>query len=108
MNDKQQRQSMITWKGRLHTWYPNHKKDGVFNGIYYNSNIPKTHDTWQAAMDVKYGSKKNEKNSTPVTEIAPTDEPLKISNALVNALCTNLCVSEDDLAKIIDFLGQDF
>ena len=100
--------STATWKGRLHTWCPHHKKAGVFDGMYYDSHTPATHETWQAAMDVKYGAKKNGKKSAQATGTAPNDKSLKISEALKNALCTNLCVSEDDLAKIIDSAGQDF
>lgn len=87
-----------TWKGRVHTWCPNHKKAGVFDGMYYDSHTPETHDTWQAAMDAKY-PKKNGAATTPAT--ATSSKSLHISEALRNALCTNLCVSEDDLAKII-------
>ena len=76
--------------------------------MYYDSHTPATHETWQAAMDVKYGAKKNEKKSAQATGTAPNDKSLKISEALKNALCTDLCVSEDDLAKIIDSAGQDF
>jgi len=76
--------------------------------MYYDSHTPATHETWQAAMDVKYGAKKNGKKSAQATGTAPNDKSLKISEALKNALCTNLCVSEDDLAKIIDSAGQDF
>ena len=97
--------STATWKGRLHTWCPNHKKAGVFDGMYYDSHTPETHDTWQAMMDVKYGSKRNGKKSTPATETASTDKLLKISDALKDAHFSNLCVSEDDLVKIIDSAG---
>ena len=100
--------STATWKGRLHTWCPNHKKAGVFDGMYYDSHTPETHDTWQAQMDVKYGAKKNGKRNAPATGTAPAEKSLKISDALKNALCTNLCVSEEDLAKIVESAGQDF
>ena len=66
------------------------------------------HDTWQTAMNVRYGSKRNGKKITPAKETTSTDKLLKISDALNNALCTNFYVSEDDLAKIIDSTGQDF
>ena len=59
-------------------------------------------------MDLKYSTKKNEKKSTPAMGKASNDKSLKISEALKNTLCTNLCVSEDDLAKIVDSAGQDF
>ena len=100
--------STATWKGRLHTWCPNHKKAGVFDGMYYDSHTPETHDTWQAQMDVKYGAKKNGKRNAPATGTAPAEKLLKISDALKNTLCTNLCVSEEDLAKIVESAGQDF
>ena len=99
--------STATWKGRLHTWCPNHKKAGVFDGMYYDSHTPETHDTWQAQMDLRYGSKKR-KGNAPATGTALAEKSLKISDALKNALCTNLCVSEEDLAKIIDSAEPDF
>ena len=73
--------------------------------MYYDSHIPQTHDTWQATMDLKYGTKKNGKKSTPAMGTVSTGKLLKISEALNNALCTNLCVSEDDLAKIVNSAG---
>lgn len=89
-----------TWKGREHTWCPKHKKEGVFDGMYYDSHTPETHDTWQAAMDAKY-PKKGGAATTSANATAKNEKSLIISDALKNALCTNLCVSEDDLAKII-------
>ena len=76
--------------------------------MYYDSHTPETHDTWQAQMDVKYGAKKNGKRNAPATGTAPAEKSLKISDALKNALCTNLCVSEEDLAKIVESTGEDF
>ena len=56
---------------------------------------------------MEYGSKKNGRKITSATGTAFTGKLLKISKALKNALCTNLCVREDDPAKIVDSTGRE-
>ncbi len=51
-------------------------------------------------MDAKY-PKKGGAATTSANATSKNGKSLIISEALRNALCTNLCVSEDDLAKII-------
>ena len=87
----------ITW-----TWCPHHKhSQGLYDGLYYSNHTPETHDQWRA------GKKKGKKFSADTTAStaapsAPHSKALKISETLKNALCTNLCVTEEDLNKIID------
>ena len=49
-------------------------------------------------MDAKYPKKSG---AAATSGTATSGKSLHISEALRNALCTNLCVTEDDLAKII-------
>ena len=107
-NAKMTEDEFFTWRktnqgptaerqGKTWTWCPHHKKEGVFDGLYYCTHTPDTHDEWKA---------KAKRGGTSGTTKAPAKKSesqaeLKISQALKNALCTNLCVSEEDLAKII-------
>ena len=82
-------------KGKEWTWCPHHKKEGHYNGLYYNNHTPETHDAWKA------GGRRGKGNTTPAAP-AKTKAKLGISEALKTALCNNFCVSEEDLNKIID------
>lgn len=88
-------------QGKSWNWCPHHKKDGHYDGLYYSNHTADTHAAWKTRN--KRGGPKTPGTapaSTPVT--TPTKASLQISETLRNALCTNLCVSEEDLAKIID------
>ena len=67
--------------------------------MYYGSHTPETHETWQAAMNKKYPKKTGGAKSAGSS--VANEKTLKISDALRTALCTNLCVTEEDLEKII-------
>ena len=67
--------------------------------IFYANHTVNTHNAWKARG--KQGGTK----PTQVSEAAKTfmnTTSLKISETFKNVLCTNLCISEKDLAKIID------
>ena len=85
----------VTW-----TWCHHHKRDGVYDGLYYHNHTPETHDEWRKGK--RDWKKKDEKTETP----ARPEQALKISDALKNALCTNLCISEEDLKRIEDSMDQ--
>ena len=94
--------------GTLYSWCPHHKhSNGFFDGLYYSSHTADTHSEW---ADNQKKRKKN--NKTPGTPTAGTGTPaassgsLQISDALKNALCTNLCVTEEDLAKIMETVEE--
>ncbi len=82
-------------QGKTWDWCPHHKKEGHYDGLYYSNHTAETHEAWKAK------GKRGGGRTPPPT---PTNgkASLKISDTLKNALCTNLCVSEEDLAKIID------
>lgn len=84
--------------GKLWTWCPHHKKEGHYDGLYYANYLPETHDAWKNRGQKRGGGT----SAPPPMASAKSSASLKISDTLKNALCTNLCVSEEDLAKIID------
>ena len=90
-----------TWKGREHVWCPHHKKDGVFDGMYYNNHTPDTHDEWKERVNARYKNRVGKKAANAAEPEGPA-KSMRISDALRNALCTNLCVSEEDLNKIVE------
>ena len=96
--------STVKVDGTLYSWCPHHKhSDGVFDGLYYSSHTADTHSDWAE------NQKKKRKNTrTPGTPAAGAGTPaasngsLQISDALKNTLCTNLCVTQEDLDKIME------
>ena len=85
--------------GKTWNWCPHHKKEGHYDGLYYANHTAETHDAWKA-RGKQGGAKTTEVPDAKTTSANATS--LKISETLKQALCTNLCVSEEDLAKIID------
>ena len=86
-----------TRQGKVWTWCPHHKKEGHYDGLYYANHTPETHDAWKAQ------GKRGGRKITPSTaNPSNAGANLQISDALKTALCTNLCLSEEDLAKIVD------
>ena len=72
--------------------------------MYYKDHTAATHDKWkEAKKSAGWRKKKDETPSAP----ARGEKSLKISEALKTALCTNLCISEEDLSKIIDSTDQE-
>ena len=101
----------ITRDGREQNWCPHHVDPaGRFNGLYCSSHDEHTHAEW---------AKKNKdraRSRSPVPKPAdnsdggsatPNAGSMQISDALKNALCTNFCVTEDDLNKIVNSVGQE-
>ena len=86
----------VTW-----TWCHHHKREGVYEGLYYHNHTPETHDEWRK------GKRDWKKNGEKTETTAPKEPALKISDALKNALCTNLCISEEDLKRIEDSMDQE-
>ena len=91
----------------MYHWYPKHVyKTGRFNGLYYNSHTAETHDAWKERSDKRYKARCTRGSDGSGTDTqTPDPVALQISDTLENALCTNLCVSEDDLNKTIDSAG---
>ena len=88
----------VTKDGVTWNWCPHHKDpQGRFDGLYYSSHDKDSHAEWAE-------KNRNRSRSTgPKRQAAaPSAGSLQISEALKNALCTNLCVPEEDLNKIVD------
>ena len=71
--------------------------------MYYRDHTADTYNAWKEAKKAGWKKKKEETSSAP----ARGEKSLKISEALKTALCTNLCISEEDLSKIIDSTDQE-
>ena len=60
------------------------------------------HDEWAAK---KCGGRaENTTGSAPVAPSPAVGANLMISESLSNAMCTNLCISEEDLTKVVNEL----
>ena len=99
----------ITRDGQEQNWCPHHvDSGGKWNGLYYNNHDEHTHTEWKAKNKEKFRSRSDGAKSegTNPGGKTPTAGSMQISDALKNALCTNFCVSEDDLNKIVDSAGH--
>lgn len=94
--------------GVTHHWCKHHKIEGKYDGMYFTNHTEATHSDWQDKRDRTKKRKQNRNGGNPATTTtAPaskTDESKKmeVSNKLRSALATNLCVSEEDINKIIN------
>jgi hypothetical protein len=82
--------------GTTYTWCPHHKHpNGHYNGLYYKDHGPSTHDEWRKTRRYK----KTDEKTAATTDA--NKKKLTIANELKTAFATNLCVSEEDIDKII-------
>lgn len=87
----------IVHDGTTYTWCPPHKHpNGHYSGLYYKDYGPDTHDEWRKTRHYK---KTNQK--TAATTDGSNKKKLTIANELKTAFATNLCVSKQDIEKII-------
>ena len=88
--------------GVTHHWCKHHVYEGCYDGLYYHNHNEASHEQWAAKKRVGRAAK-----TTGPAPAAPTPavEPNQmVSDSLRNALCTNFCISEEDLAKVINEL----
>ena len=86
--------------GVPHHWCKHHLYEGRYNGFYYHNHTEASHYQWAAK---KRGGRAAKTTGPSPAEPTPDVEPnLKISDALKNALCTNFCISEEDLSKVVN------
>ena len=95
---------ILVQNGQTYTWCPHHKHPcGLYNGLYYSNYTPANHNKWKAQCPAqKTDSAAKNSSSAP-----PSDaKKLEISSNLKSALATNLCVSEDNINRVITSLNQ--
>ena len=86
--------------GVNHHWWKQHVYEGRYDGLYYHNNNAATHEQ-QAAK--KHGGRAAKSTVSDPAAPTPALEPnLMISDSIRNALCTNFCISEEDLAKVVN------
>ena len=87
-------------KGRMYYWCRHHVKDGIWNGMYvihkpeyHKGNSPNAQTTTVVATLGNYGAAKKEDKSNGAAT-------LQLQSKLKEVMCTNLCMSGDDVDKI--------
>lgn len=90
----------ITRDGIAYNWCPHHKHPaGHYSGLYYKDHDSASHDEWKKTR--RWNAKKGEADKTAPSSNGSDKKKLTIANELKTAFATNLCVSEEDLDKII-------
>ena len=84
--------------GVNHHWCKRHVYEGQYDGLYYHNQTEATHDEWYAKK--RRGRAAKTAGSAPAAPTPAVGPNLMISESLRNALCTNFCISEEDLAKV--------
>ena len=86
--------------GITHHWRKHHVYEGRYDGLYYHNHTEASHDKWAAKK--RGGRAANTTGPSPAAPTPSVDPNLMISDSLRNALCTNFCISEEDLAKVVN------
>ena len=90
--------------GVTHNWCKHHVYEGRYNGLYYYNHTEALHEQWAAK---KRGGQMAKTTGTNPAAPTPAVEPnLMISDSMMNALCTNFCICEEDLAKLVNELAN--
>jgi hypothetical protein len=87
----------ITRDGTTWQWCTHHKQPGKWDGLYWRDHDSKSHDEWKKQRKANQGKGKGSASEPKKDE----QKQLQISDKLRTALATNLCVSEEDIDKII-------
>ena len=86
--------------GVTHHCFKNHVYEGRYDGLYYHNHTEALHVLWAAK---KRGGQAAKTTGPSPSAPTPAVEPnLIISDSLRNALCTNFCISEEDLAEVVN------
>jgi hypothetical protein len=90
----------IVHNGVTHHWCPHHvHPNGAYSGLYYKDHDPSTHDEWKKKK--KKGKFNVSDSKTAATTDATGKKKLTIANELKTAFATHLCLSEEDIDKIV-------
>ena len=85
-----------------HHWYKHHVYEGRYIGLYNHNHTEAMHEKWAAK---KRGGQPAKTTGLAPASPTPAVEPnLIISDSLRNYMCTNFCISEEDLAKVVNEL----
>ena len=98
--------------GTTYHWCTHHKSEKFgYDGLYYASHDDASHDEWKQSGGGNrariFGANAKVSTSESTTKSKSSHKDLQISEALKTALCTNLCVSEEDIDKIIKSTSQE-
>ena len=86
--------------GVNHHWCKHHVYEGRYDGLYYHKHTEATHEEWAAKK--RRGQAANNTGSAPTAPTPAVGPNVMISDSQGNALCNNFCISEEDLAKVIN------
>lgn len=93
-----------TWK-----WCTHHKSPGKWDGLYWKDHDTNSHASWHEDRKRNKGRAMGYRRATNATNGNPgnnENKALQVSDKLKTALATNLCVSEEDIARIINEAGN--
>jgi len=93
--------------GATFTWCPHHKKAGLYDGLYYSTHTPATHADWKQGRNDWNAKRKGPKADEAAPVPSTAAKTLQVSDSIKTALMTNLCITEEDLTKILDSAGQE-
>ena len=86
--------------GVTHHCFKNHVYEGRYDGLYYHNHTEASHEQWAAKK--RGGRAAKTTGPAPAAPTPAVDTNLKIYYALKNALCTNFCISKEDLSKVVN------
>lgn len=83
--------------GQTWTWCEHHKQPGKWDGLYWKDHNSSNHNEWKKQRDEQKKKPKANNNANS----NQNQKQLTISDKLKTALASNLCVSEEDIDRII-------
>ena len=104
---KTKRGDSITKEGETWWWYPHHKVEGQFDGLYMKHK-PSEHDKWKEERDKKrkeYKDRRREKcdkDGKSSGNNNSSSSKLTLSDKLKSALMTRLDVTDDELSRFCE------
>ena len=105
----------ITKNGVVWNWCPHHvDPGGKYSGLYYENHDENTHAEFMKKKRERFAQYKANRSAGGNTTGGgtagggtPAAGSMQISEALKTALCTNFCVTEDDLNKVVNSVEQE-
>ena len=86
--------------GVTNHWCKHHLYEGCYDGFYYYNHTEASLEQWAAKNHGVRAAKTM--GPDPAAPTPALESNLKISDTLKNALCTNFCISKEDLAKVVN------